>query len=131
MKKKSRNKDGFIAVTKLTAEETFLEKWNEFGYPNSDIVRELHFHPTRRWRFDFAFPSRKVAIEVSGRGRHQTVVGVRNDSEKNNAAVRLGWVVLYIPTSDIRGRNKFGESLLELFIELVCEILDQRVDNAA
>ena len=115
-----------MAKQKLTAEEQFLEKWHEFGYPDSDIVPQFRFHPVRRWRFDWAWPSRKVAIEVNGRGRHQTVVGVRNDCEKCNTAVEMGWVVLHLPTSDIKGKGKDGEPLIEKFIDLVCRVLSTR-----
>lgn len=29
-----------------------------------EVVAEYRFHPSRDWRFDFAIPSRRVAIEV-------------------------------------------------------------------
>lgn len=115
-----------VRKPKLTAEDLFMEAWNEFGYPGSDIVREYQFHPLRRWRFDFAFPSRFVAVEIDGRGRHQTVTGVRRDAEKCNTATARGWDVLHIPTSDIRAKNEHAEPLVELFIEQLCEILANR-----
>jgi very-short-patch-repair endonuclease len=62
--------------------------------------REYRFHPTRKWRFDFAWPAYKVAVEIDGRGRHQTVDGVRKDCEKHNEAVILGWAVLRFPATD-------------------------------
>lgn len=31
-----------------------------------DIIPEYRFHPTRKWRFDFAIPHIKVAIEIEG-----------------------------------------------------------------
>ncbi len=65
------------------------------------MVREHRFHPTRAWRFDFAWPSIKLALELDGRGRHQTVKGVREDCEKLNAAVIMGWRVLRYPATDI------------------------------
>lgn len=64
------------------------------------FVREHRFHPTRLWRFDIAFPEQKVAIEIDGRGRHQTVDGVRKDCEKLNEAARMGWRVLRFPATD-------------------------------
>lgn len=64
------------------------------------FVRELRFHDERRWRFDFAFPEQRVAVEIDGRGRHQTVDGVRKDCEKMNEAARLGWRVLRFPATD-------------------------------
>jgi very-short-patch-repair endonuclease len=64
------------------------------------FVREYRFHPDRLWRFDFAFPGQRVAVEIDGRGRHQTVDGVRKDCEKLNEAARLGWRVLRFPATD-------------------------------
>lgn len=62
-------------------------------------VPEYRFHPTRRWRFDFAWPAVTrggVAVEVdggqwrAGGGRHNT----DRDREKLNTAAALGWRVL-------------------------------------
>jgi very-short-patch-repair endonuclease len=64
--------------------------------------REYRFHPTRRWRFDFAWPAEKLAVEIEGRGRHQTFIGFRNDCEKYNAALLLGWRVLRFPAADVK-----------------------------
>lgn len=59
---------------------------------------EYRFHHKRRWRFDFAIPERKVAIECEGGiwtgGRHTRGAGFENDCEKYNAAAELGWCVL-------------------------------------
>jgi very-short-patch-repair endonuclease len=62
--------------------------------------REYRFHPTRKWRFDFAFPDRKLAIEIEGGngGRHQRMGGFTADCEKYNAASLLGWRVLRYTT---------------------------------
>ena len=64
-----------------------------------DAVRELRFHPRRRWRFDYAIPSRMVAIEIDGGvwqyGRHNRASGYVKDMEKMNEAAALGWLVLH------------------------------------
>lgn len=58
-------------------------------------VEEFQFHPSRKWRFDFAWPDYKIAVEVDGGqwlargGRHNT----DKDREKMNAAAELGWRV--------------------------------------
>ena len=60
-------------------------------------VREHRFHPTRKWRFDFAYPEHLLAIEVEGGvwsgGRHTRGSGFTNDCEKYNAALMNGWRV--------------------------------------
>jgi very-short-patch-repair endonuclease len=60
--------------------------------------REYRFDGKRRWRFDFAWPTQLVAVEVEGGiwngGRHVTGKGFTADTEKYNAAVVAGWRVL-------------------------------------
>ena len=62
-------------------------------------LREHVFHPTRKWRFDFAFPDNMLAVEIEGGygGRHQRG-GFKTDMEKYNAAAKLGWRVLRYTT---------------------------------
>lgn len=56
---------------------------------------EYKFHPTRRWRFDWAFIEDKIAVEQEGaiwiQGRHTRGSGFVKDLEKYNEAARLGW----------------------------------------
>lgn len=59
-------------------------------------TREFRFDDKRRWRFDFAWPTLRIAAEVEGGhwiGGHG---GKRfdQDAEKYNAAVLAGWRVL-------------------------------------
>ena len=57
--------------------------------------KEFKFHPVRKWRFDYAFPEHKIALEVEGGvwtgGRHTSSVGFLNDMEKYNTATLMGW----------------------------------------
>ena len=113
---------------KATLEERFLLAWEEHGYPNSDITREHKFHPKRRWKFDFAFPTFKVAVEIEGlgaggMGRHQRVGGLVKDAEKYNMAAEMGWTVLRCPSPFFTQKTEFGESVLEQFIEQVCRVV--------
>jgi very-short-patch-repair endonuclease len=59
---------------------------------------EYKFHPKRRWRFDFAWPDHKLALECDGavwtNGRHTRGSGFVKDMEKFNEAARLGWTVI-------------------------------------
>lgn len=63
-----------------------------------ECVREYRFHPVRKWRFDYAIPSRKIALEVEGavwtQGRHTRPRGFLGDMEKYNAATVMGWRVV-------------------------------------
>ena len=63
-----------------------------------DYVKELKFHPSRKWRFDFAIESLRIAIEYEGimseKSRHTTISGMSADCDKYNAAQLLGWKVL-------------------------------------
>src|SRR5512138_3872676 len=69
-------------------------------------AREYRFHPRRRWRFDFAWPLYKVAVEVDGgiycRGRHVRGSGFEKDAEKRNAAVLAGWRVLHFTSRHVK-----------------------------
>lgn len=69
-------------------------------------VREYKFYPDRRWRFDFAFPSIKLAVEVEGGiysgGRHTRGVGYDADMEKYNKAAMSGWAVLRYSTAAVK-----------------------------
>jgi very-short-patch-repair endonuclease len=59
----------------------------------------------RRWRFDFAYPERKIGIECEGgvwsRGRHTRGQGFIDDCEKYNNAALLGWQVYRFPGDTI------------------------------
>ncbi len=63
-----------------------------------DCIKEHKFHPVRRWRFDYAIPTAKIAIEVEGGvwtgGRHTSPKGFLNDMEKYNTATIMGWRLL-------------------------------------
>lgn len=63
-------------------------------------VVELQFEPLRKWRFDFAWPEHRIALEVEGGiwagGRHIRPKGFLADMAKYNHAVRLGWGVLRV-----------------------------------
>lgn len=67
---------------------------------------EHRFHPTRRWRLDFAFPALRLGVEVEGglysRGRHVRPAGYEADLEKYNAAALAGWMVLRFSPAQVR-----------------------------
>lgn len=74
-------------------------------------VREHKFHDTRKWRMDFAWPDRKLCVEVEGGvysgGRHTRGSGFERDIEKYNTATLMGWSVFRFSPSFV----KSGEAL--------------------
>jgi hypothetical protein len=69
-------------------------------------VAEHRFHGTRRWRFDYAWPERRIAVEYEGifasKSRHTTATGYSNDAEKYSTAAVLGWCVIRVTAPMIR-----------------------------
>lgn len=65
------------------------------GLPMPDP--EWVFAMPRRWRFDFAWPDKKVALEVDGgmwvQGRHSRGSGLLLEHEKMNAAASRNWLI--------------------------------------
>ena len=81
----------------------FLLQVRTLGLPAPS--RELVFHPSRAWRFDFAWPDQRVAVEIEGvvygrggqlGGRHVHATGFREDTVKYGEAFRLGWTILRV-----------------------------------
>lgn len=67
---------------------------------------EYRFAPPRRWRFDYCWPSHRLAVEVEGGiwtgGRHTRGKGYLGDLEKYNRAVLDGWRVLRFTPSQVK-----------------------------
>lgn len=66
----------------------------------AECVREYRFYKPRRWRFDYALPLYKIAVEVEGGvwtgGRHVRPQGFLGDIQKYNTAALLGWRVFRV-----------------------------------
>ena len=77
---------------------------------SAGMAREYRFAYPRRWRFDFAWPAWKFAVEVDGLGwrgrpgRHQTAIGFLADAEKYEAAMLAGWTVYRVPSPWMKNR---------------------------
>lgn len=89
------------------------DAWSLIVKGDWPFVPECKFHPSRKWRFDWANAELKLAIEIDGVirpkkgsgesvGRHQTAEGLRDDHEKTNAAIECGWRVLKFTPDMIR-----------------------------
>jgi len=97
---------------KSDAETAYWQAWKSVAPDGDDFVREYRFHPTRKWRFDFASPLLKVAVEIEGRGRHQSIAGFRADCEKYNTATSMGWRVYRFPATDKRHAADWARDIL-------------------
>lgn len=82
------------------AEEAFAAAMERAGLDEL-MRREYKFHAKRRWRFDFAWPRQRFAVEIEGvthdGGRHQRIKGFEADAEKYEAAMLAGWCVYRVP----------------------------------
>ena len=87
-------------MTLSAPEEAFAQLVRIRGLPKPE--REYEFDPDRRWRFDFAWPAQKVAVEIEGGarsgGRHVRGQGFVEDAEKHLAALAAGWRVVRVPS---------------------------------
>jgi hypothetical protein len=83
-------------------------------------VREFQFAPARRFRADFAWPSRMILCEVEGGvwtgGRHVSGDGYTRDAVKYNTGGLLGYRVFRVTPEHIESGYA---------IELLREVLSQ------
>jgi hypothetical protein len=84
-------------INKLALRQTL-----ETIFGSERVELEYRFHPVRRWRFDYAVPEIRLAVEYHGHAGfvgkgasgHSTIKGLTNDCEKINSAIAAGWRVL-------------------------------------
>ncbi len=101
-----------------TAPSLFLPSCEHYGLPRP--VPEYKFDPSRKWRFDYAWPKRTkqghfvvggVALEIEGgvwtKGRHTRGKGFIKDMEKYNAAALAGWKLLRCTPQDVEDESIF------------------------
>ena len=92
---------------------------------NEECWAEYPFHPTRRFRFDYAFPRVKIAVEVDGglfnsyqgkhAGRHSGGMGQKIDMDKGNLACSGDWLVFHFIPDEmfaLENRKMLHEAIL-------------------
>ena len=91
-------------MKKSELEREFETLWIQIDGP--PLQPEYRFHPTRKWRFDFAHVETMICIELEGGvwsgGRHVRGQGFISDCEKYNAAQLLGWRVFRFTTDMLK-----------------------------
>jgi very-short-patch-repair endonuclease len=74
-------------------------------------VAEYRFHPSRKWRFDYAWTLQRVALEIEGGafvgGRHTSGSGFIKDCEKYSEAAAMGWRILRIQPKELMTEYAF------------------------
>ena len=87
-------------------------------------VTEYRFHPTRKWRADYAFIDANLLVEVEGGlwigGRHNRPISMIKDFEKYNSATMIGWSILKFTPSQL---NECAT------IDMIKEFVNQRIDK--
>ena len=123
-----------ISIPRVNSgEEAFVFWCRAFKLPLPK--REYVFHPTRKWRLDFAWPDLRAAVEIEGGiwvpggGAHSRPMNIRRDLEKGNALAMLGWHVLRIPPEDVaRGKSM---QLVDAFLAMAAASVQARAAAAA
>lgn len=86
-----------IRVTKLPPPEREYRFAAAHVGPGRGVKKRLQEAGLKNWRFDFAWPDKKFAVEVEGgihvNGRHNRGKGFEDDCIKYHHAMRLGWTV--------------------------------------
>ena len=88
----------------MTLVELALSHIRDAGLPEPET--ELKFSADRKWRFDFAWPGYRIALEIEGgtwaSGRHTRGKGYEADCLKYSEAAILGWLVLRVTGGMVR-----------------------------
>lgn len=99
-------------------EALFLKHWKE-RFPEHLPVREFRFHAKARYRFDFAWVDRRVAVEIQGFGpAHFSVKGMSSDHMKLATALTSGWKVVYF-TSALLKTTKYRYVMFNSLAQLL------------
>lgn len=108
-----------LPFSKWKPADKFAHMYREHGVGTP--VRELQFDDIRKWRFDFAFPGQRVAVEINGFGfGHQAQQCQAADNEKQNAAVEAGWRVLVFNSRQL-GSKQGVQDAVEQVSRVLCE----------
>lgn len=96
---RSRGKKGNV-IPKASKEKAWMG-WNLMHWANENALElktEYKFSDDRKFRFDWAFPAVKIAIEYEGlnsyKSGHTTMSGFTSNTDKYNLAQAQGWIVL-------------------------------------
>lgn len=81
------------------------------------LQHEIDDRDGRRWRVDFAWPDRLVAVEYDGFDWHSSPEDLRRDRQKRAALQECGWEVLSIVADDVRRRQSAMVRRIEVLLD--------------
>lgn len=96
--------------------------------------REYKFHPTRRWRADYACEALRIIVEVNGGnfvyGRHSNALALTKEYEKRANAAALGWVMIEVtpPTTKCE-IMRFGSQMFWDIFNKIIELRRSKFNN--
>lgn len=102
--KKAAKKPAKSPAKRSHLEVRWIREWERQGGP--ELIEEFMFHPTRKWRADFAHLESRLLIEIEGGaygGRHTRGKGFVEDLDKYASAWLHGYTVLRIGAHQVRG----------------------------
>lgn len=81
------------------------------------LEKEYRFDTDRKWRFDYCWPSIKVAVEFEGgiyiqNSGHNTAKHYTKDTDKYNRATTLGWKVIRVTAKNYQSVYEHLNQLL-------------------
>lgn len=104
-------------------EEGFIRTFEAVAAASPRPERQFKFHPSRKWRLDFAWPLYRLAVEIDGGifvgGGHNRGMQFAGDADKQNALVLMGWRLLRFTTIHLR---KQPVQCCEMVVELLGKI---------
>src|SRR5690349_12801706 len=105
-----------LSKAKLIAQK-FVDHCEQRGLPAFEREYVFAHSIGRRWRFDFAWPQYRLAVEIEGlvvmriggelvcKGRHASIQGFKDDCEKYAWAVFFGWHVMRFEQSKAKAKT--------------------------
>ncbi len=115
-----------VSKLELEAERLVADACHNLGLPEPEREHKFAVSIGRMWRFDFAWPDQRVALEIDGdlwNGRHTSGDGRRDDMVRDAFALLDGWRVFRVDALLLRQ----GYALKWLEIALVDFPLKSRI----
>jgi very-short-patch-repair endonuclease len=98
-------RDPLAAATESVLEDAFVRLLRDAGLPEPARQYPVRAPGRPVLRIDFAYPDRRIAIELDGHRWHSGRADVERDRAKSNLLATLGWRVVRFGWSDVHHRG--------------------------